>query len=119
MNRIAPKIKAVDPMCAIIDPDGGPTMESHRFIGFEIRMTKGEMKRMGYENLEYATQKSMDESRQKEKDAAGIVDAPDATPNRLLDVYVHFTIIDGKKYRVVTNWEINKILSFEYLRPVM
>lgn len=32
---------------------------------------------------------------------------------------MHFTIIDGKKYRVVTNWEINKIISFEYLKPIL
>ena len=31
---------------------------------------------------------------------------------------MHFTIIDGKKYRVVTNHEISAILAFEYLKPV-
>lgn len=82
-------------------------------------MTKHEMRNLGYSNLDTVTAKESDEAVQKEKEAAGIVDSPDETPNRLYDVYVHFCQIGAKKYRVVTNWEISSILDFQYLKPVL
>lgn len=52
VKRCSPVIETVDPLCAIFDPDGGPTMDSHRFIGFEVRMTKSEMERLGFSNID-------------------------------------------------------------------
>lgn len=45
-------------------------MDTHRFIGFEVRMSKYEMKRLGYQNLEYVTEKTANDTVVKEKDAA-------------------------------------------------
>jgi hypothetical protein len=74
---------------------------------------------MGYANIEYTTSNDFSDTDVKIKEANGVQTTPDETPNKLYDVYIHFTIIDGKKYRVVTNWEKSYILAFEYLRPVL
>lgn len=119
VGKLHPKICTIDSLCWIPDPDGWPTINSHRFAGFEVKMTRGDMKRLWYENIEYTTSQDFTDNDIKRKEANGVQQTTDDTPNKLYDVYIHFTIIDGKKYRIVTNWEKNYILSFEYLKPVL
>lgn len=82
-------------------------------------MTRADMKKLGYSNIEYTTSQDYTDLELKEKEANGVQMVSDNTPNKLFDVYIHFTIIDGKKYRIVTNWEKSYILAFEYLKPVL
>lgn len=119
IGKLCPKICTVDALCWIPDPDGGPTINSHRFAGFEVKMTRWDMEKLWYENIDKTSSREFTDTEIKEKEANGVQQVIDDTPNKLYDVYIHFTIIDGKKYRIVTNWQMTDILTFEYLRPVM
>lgn len=119
IGRLTPKICTVDSLRWIPDPDGWPTIESHRFAGFEVKMKRSAMKKLWYENIDLTTCDEWDDYEIKLKDANGVVLTYDDTANKLYDVYIHFTEINGKKYRVVTNKAMDAILTLEYLRPVL
>lgn len=117
---ICPSIKNIDPLSWIPDPQWWPTIESHRWCGFtEVYLQKWQMKKLGYENLDVASPRTITLN-QSAEDVATNKDSQleDDTPNREYETYVHMFIREGKKYIAVTNADRTAIHDLKYLNPV-
>ena len=58
-----PIAKAVNPLCCIPDPQWGWTIDSHRFFGFELQMTKHEMKQAWFTSVHLVTGEESEEQK--------------------------------------------------------
>lgn len=120
LTTICPTIKVIDPLSWIPDPNGWPTIESHRWFWFtEVYLQKWQMKKLWYENIDLASPRTITLN-QSAEDSATNKDSQleDDTPNREYETYVHWFMRDGKKYIVVTNADRTAIHDLVYLRPV-
>jgi hypothetical protein len=120
LNTICPTIKNVDALTWIPDPQGWPTIEDHRWFGFdEVYLQMWQMEKLGYENLENATVRDVTVNDWAKDNATGKVTAiTDSTYNKEYATYVHGFIRDGKKYIAVTNADRTNLHDLKYLKPV-
>lgn len=117
---ICPFIKNVDPLSWIPDPNGGPTIESHRWFGFtEVYLQKWQMEKLWYSNIEMASPRTITLN-QSAEDSATNKDSQleDDTPNREYETYVHGFMRNGKKYVAITNADRSVLHFLRYLKPV-
>ena len=120
LTTICPSIKVIDPLSWIPDPNGWPSIESHRWFWFtEVYLQKWQMKKLGYENIDLASPRTITLN-QSAEDVATNKDSQleDDTPNREYETYVHGFMRDGKKYIAVTNADRTTLHDLVYLRPV-
>lgn len=120
LTTICPSIKVIDPLSWIPDPNGWPTIETHRWFGFtEVYLQKWQMKKLGYSNIDLASPRTITLN-QSAEDSATNKDSQleDDTPNREYETYVHWFMYDGKKYIAVTNADRTAIHDLVYLKPV-
>lgn len=120
LTTICPSIKVIDPLSWIPDPNGWPTIETHRWCGFtEVYLQKWQMKKLWYENIDVASPRTITLN-QSAEDSATNKDSQleDDTPNREYETYVHMFMRDGKKYIAVTNADRTALHELVYLKPV-
>lgn len=78
-----------------------------------------QMKKLGYENLEYASPRTITLNDSAKDDATGMDTLiEDDTVNREYETYVHGFIRDGKKYIAITNADRTHLHNLMYLKPV-
>lgn len=120
INTICPTIKNIDALTWIPDPQGWPTIEDHRWFGFEeVYLQMWQMEKLGYENLWMATFRDVTVNDWARDNATGKTsELIDDTYNKEYETYVHWFIRDGKKYVAVTNGDRTAIHSLIYLNPV-
>ena len=120
LTTICPTIKNIDPLSWIPDPQGWPTIEDHRWCWFtEVYLQKYQMEKLGYDNIESATPRTVTVNESAKDDATGKTSAlEDDTINREYETYVHMFIRDGKKYIAVTNGDRTVLHDLKYLKPV-
>ena len=120
INTICPTIKNIDALTWIPDPQGWPTIEDHRWFGFEeVYLQMWQMEKLGYENLWMATVRDVTINDWARDNATGKTsELIDDTYNKEYETYVHWFIRDGKKYVAVTNGDRTAIHSLIYLNPV-
>ena len=120
LTTICPSIKVIDPLSWIPDPNGWPKIDSHRWFWFtEVYLQKWQMKKLGYQNIDEASPRTITLN-QSAEDVATNKDSQleDDTPNREYETYVHGFMRDGKKYVAVTNADRTVIHDLVYLKPV-
>ncbi len=119
-NTICPTIKNIDALTWIPDPQGWPTIEDHRWFGFdEVYLQMWQMEKLGYENLDMATARTVTVNDSAKDNATGKTSAlTDDTYNKEYATYVHGFIRDGKKYIAVTNADRTTLHDLKYLKPV-
>lgn len=120
LNTICPSIKNVDALTWIPDPQGWPTIEDHRWFGFdEVYLQMWQMEKLGYKNLDMASIRTVTVNDSAKDDATGKTSAlTDDTYNKEYGTYVHGFIRDGKKYIAVTNSDRTALHDLKYLKPV-
>lgn len=117
---VCPSIKVIDPLSWIPDPNGWPTIETHRWFWFtEVYLQKWQMKKLGYSNIDSASPRTITLN-QSAEDVATNKDSQLEfdTPNREYETYVHGFMYEGKKYIAVTNADRTVLHDLKYLNPV-
>jgi len=117
---VCPSIKVINPLSWIPDPNGWPTIHTHRWFWFtEVYLQKWQMKKLGYSNIDSASPRTITLN-QSAEDAATNKDSQleDDTPNREYETYVHGFMYEGKKYIAVTNADRTVLHDLKYLNPV-
>lgn len=118
-NTITPSITNVDPLKWIPDPSGWATIEDHRWCWFENNyMQMYEMEKLWFKNLDSATPRTQVRSETQQANSNWLTEVIDDSVNREYDVYIHFFIRDGKKYKAYTNGDKTVLHYLEYLKPV-
>jgi len=119
IDTVCPKIENIDPLKWIPDPMGWPTIEDHRWCGFESNyMQKWQMKKLWFANIDEATPRDYVRSEQAQDNANAVVQTSDDSPNKEFDVYLHMFQSGGKKYQVYMNGDKTTIHLLEHLKPV-
>lgn len=117
-----PRIKTINPLSWIPDPEWWPTIKDHRFAWFEVQMKKSEMLKKWYDKDEVDklwTAVEQELNREAKKDPRWLTDSIDDTSDKIRDIYHHYMIIDGKKYLATTNASQTILLDFKYLNPIL
>lgn len=120
-TSIVPKLKNVSPLSCYPDPNGWPTIKTHRFFWFDTNMTKSEMKKMKFKNIDSLDWLSQNEDLNKLKvtETRWYGTDSDYTDNNLHTVYFHFNREDNwKPYLTATNPWCDVILKRIELLPV-
>lgn len=120
LTTICPSIKVIDPLSWIPDPNGWPTIESHRWCGFtEVYLQKWQMEKLWYNNIDLASPRTITLN-QSAEDVATNKDSQleDDTPNREYETYPHMFMRAGKKYIAVTNADRTALHDLVYLKPI-
>jgi len=112
-----PYARRIDSLTVIPDPKWGYRAWKHRWIGFEMSMSKAEMQERKFKNIEKVGAKSTEEQlREQRYNTArwySTVNSDDGSHS----VYFHFTQYKGKKYMVVTSEDRATLLDIVYLEP--
>lgn len=122
-TSIVPKIKNIDSLSCIPDPDWWKTIKEHKFFWFEIDMTKKEMKKMEFneENIERLKGLSDNQTlnKQNRDDTHWYNSNVDTWTGSLHTVYFHFNRDENDKpFLTVTNPWIDYELKVIELLPV-
>lgn len=117
-----PIARTITPLAWIPDARGWFTIESHRYAGFEVEMTKAQMNQLGYANV--ALVNAWPETEQSNIRNAYMLGRDlinldvESTPNQKYDIYHHYTIIWSHKYLVTTANYRSVILKVTRLEAV-
>jgi len=121
--------KAINPLSWIPDPlptqTGQFDWKNYRFHGFCMLTNIHDVKNM-YDkralNRWFAKMYNMESELTREaysnKAGTGPIIVDEITDNMALDIYVHYTIIDGRKWKFVCSSDISEIFYKEELQPV-
>lgn len=122
--------RAINPLSWIPDPLPSQTgqfdWQNYRFHGFTMRTNVFDMvKKYDNNNLNnfFARQYSVEQQKDKNvySNRAWLwpVTCDTLHNNFAVDIYTHYTIIDGRKYKIVTDWAFWHIFSKEELKAVL
>lgn len=128
-TKICNKWRAVNPLSWIPDPlptqTGQFDGQNYRFHGFMMRTTVYDMKgRYDNDNLNeyFAKQYNSDETLTKQaytsRAGAWPITCDTLTDNFSADIYTHYTVIDNRKWKVVTDNAFGHIFYKEELKAV-
>lgn len=117
-----PITKVMSPLSWIPDPLWGFSIESHRWSGFEVQMTREEMGDI-YFNKELINSRpwtEQDQIRQAFQEGRDINSLwVTDIPNEKFGIYHHYTIIDGFKYLLSFANERTLLIRMMKLEPVL
>lgn len=116
INKV-PFARHIDSLSVIPDPKGWFRAKWHRWIGFEMSMSKAEMEEKGYQNIDKIDYKSQTSREQELKYNQARWYNEQLQEDDSYAVYYHFTAFEKKKYLVTTDGSRSVILDIVYLEP--
>lgn len=118
-DRKVPLMKVMNPMTRVADPYAY-LWGDERFHGFELEVNLDDLNEWDwFYNKDILLGKTLEDLNTKLKNASSQVRKLELNPDRLNKqvIYYHYTIIDGKKYLVCTDYSKSIILKFEEIKP--
>jgi len=115
LKNQTPEMEVVDPFTIYIDPEAS-SLQSARFIALERQMTKDQMIKKGFKNIDKLItppESQSKEASQARKDAKNEVNTsePSDYDNKLFIVLEWFSTIEGKKVHFFTDYNCSLLLS--------
>lgn len=119
-----PIFRNISPLSWIPDPQWGFTIEDHRWAGFNIQNTKESLRHnKSFFNIDLIN--DSDGDRQQEIRNAYVAGRNltdvwvEDTPNKLYNLYNHYTIIDGCKYLITLANHRSLVVRMMKIKPVL
>lgn len=111
-----PVVEIIDPFVFYLDPNTGTDIQDARFCGIERAMTKSEMERLGFKNIDKFSPEQTsqtEESQQARKEAQNEVshNEPATYENKNFIVLEWYTYLNGIKYVVFTDYNCSFLLK--------
>lgn len=111
-----PELKTIDPLSRYPDPYCWNNEQQARWHWFMMRTSLNEIKQAGNyseSECELLKAKNIENENSARDNAAGQVNDLWFTDDTVIDVYYHFTQIDGKKYMYTTDADCQYLLRWE------